>query len=454
MSFPCYEKYKDSGVDGLGEVPEHWKVAKLQSLAQTTPYSFVDGPFGSDLKNEEYTDNGVPLIQLNNINEGAHVLNDVKYISEKKATDLAKHNAFGGDIVIAKMADPVARAAIVINDFNRYVIVADCIKLSVNEKQVSSSFVVYTINSKYFRANAESLASGITRLRINLGVLKKLRLALPPFAEQSNIVSFLDGETTKIDELIAEQQQLIKLLKEKRQAVISHAVTKGLNPDVPMKDSGIEWLGEVPEHWVMTVAKRVASVFVPQRNKPVLNDEKDGIFWATMDDMKTKEILGTSFWVSQIAAKDAGSRVLERGSVITSCIGNFGVASINLVDLVINQQLQAYIPKSAIKAKFLRYYLFISKGYFEQVGTAATITYVNQQGFENLPLALPPLIEQENIISYLDLETTKLDALTDEASHVIELLRERRTALISTAVTGKIDVRSRMAAKTALEAKT
>lgn len=177
------------------------------------------------MKNEEYTEAGVPLIQLNNISECGHVLNDVKFVSEAKADSLAKHNALPGDIVIAKMADPVARAAIVRSDFQRYVIVADCIRLSVDEKQASSSFSIYSINSKYFRANAESVSSGITRLRINLGVLKKLRFALPPREEQSIIAAFLNRETAKIDALIAEQQRLIELLKEKRQSVISHAVT-------------------------------------------------------------------------------------------------------------------------------------------------------------------------------------------------------------------------------------
>ncbi len=158
--------------------------------------------------------------------------------------------------------------------------------------------------------------------------------------------------------------------------------------------------------------------------------------------MKTAEICQTSLWVSEESAKNAGSRVLNKGAVIASCVGNFGVASINSVDLIINQQLQAYVLKPGIKAVFFRYFLGVTRVYFEQVGTAATLTYVNQQGFENLPIALPPLVDQENIVSYLTDEATKFEVLTAEAQRAIELLKERRTTLISAAVTGKIDVRT------------
>lgn len=132
---------------------------------------------------------------------------------------------------------------------------------------------------------------------------------------------------------------------------------------------------------------------------------------------------------------------MSKGAVIASCVGNFGIASINLVDVIINQQLQAFIPIKTIIAKFILYSIIRSKAYFEQVGTSTTLTYVNQQGFENLPLTLPSIEEQTAIVNFLDLQTAKIDALITETQASIALLKEHRIALISAAVTGKIDVR-------------
>lgn len=268
-----------------------------------------------------------------------------------------------------------------------------------------------------------------------------LRVPTPPFEEQRTIAAFLDYETARIDQLIAKQQQLIELLKEKRQAVISHAVTKGLNPNAPMKDSGVEWLGQVPEHWVVTRAKIVSEIFVPQRNKPELNDSGDGVHWATMEDMKNDEINETKKFVSKSAFDEAGSKVLKKGAVVASCVGNFGVATVLNIDVVINQQLQAYIPK-AIMATYLRDLIVCSKVYFDLVGTAATLVYVNQEGFGNLPILLPPIAEQEEIEQKIDRSKAKFDRAIEKGRILVELLQERRTALISAAVTGKIDLRN------------
>ncbi|EFN3932303.1 hypothetical protein FQI26_28070, partial [Escherichia coli] len=217
--------------------------------------------------------------------------------------------------------------------------------------------------------------------------MAEVYIPLPSNQEQLRITTFLDHETAKIDNLIEKQQQFIELLKEKRQAVISHAVTKGLNPDVPMKDSGVEWLGEMPEHWHFTRAKFVSNIFVPQRNKPELNDDI-GIFWITMENMSQPYITSSFQYVSDVAALKSGSKILPKGAVIASCVGNFGIAAINEVDVIINQQLQAFQTLS-IKADFLMALVSISKKYFEIIGTAATLAYVNKEGFENLPVVIP-----------------------------------------------------------------
>ncbi|PYG50989.1 type I restriction enzyme S subunit [Pantoea sp. AG1095] len=436
--FNHYELYRASEYFNT-EIPSHWEEKQLGFLAKQDRNAFVDGPFGSDLKTTDYQDDGIPLIQLNNIRDGKHLLKNIKFVTKRKSIELSRHIAYPKDIVFAKMAEPVARAAKVNEAYPDYVIVADCVKMTPNKKIINEDYLVWAVNSDCVRMNAELVSTGTTRIRISLGELKKIRIPFPSLVEQSKIALFLNHETTKINKLIDKQQQLIELLKEKRQAVISHAVTKGLNPDVPMKDSGVEWLGEVPKHWVVTRAKFISNIFVPQRNKPELNDDA-GLFWVTMENMSQQYITYSSQFVSDAAALKSGSKILPQGAVIASCVGSFGISAINMVDVIINQQLQAFQPVN-IKAEFLMALITISRNYFELICTAATLTYVNKEGFENLPVVVPPKNEQISICKFINDSNEKFEMLMEHSLDQVNLLKERRAALISAAVTGKIDVR-------------
>lgn len=203
------------------------------------------------------------------------------------------------------------------------------------------------------------------------------------------------------------------------------------------KDSGVEWLGKIPTHWIVSKAKFVSNVFVPQRNKPDLNTD-EGIPWLTMDDMTSERILTTSFKVHPEAAIQAGSKTLTKGAVIASCVGNFGVAAINDVDVIINQQLQAFIPTS-IHTEYLCLFIRVSSEYFKMRATAATVGYVNQSGFANMPIVLPPIDEQQTIARFLDYKTAQIDALIAKKESLLAKLAEKRTALISQAVTKGLD---------------
>jgi type I restriction enzyme S subunit len=216
---------KDSGIEWIRQIPEHWDDVKLKYLISNEPYSFVDGPFGSDLKNEEYTDKGIPLIQLNNIGIGNHITKKLKFISKQKAEDLSKHKIYPNNIVVAKMADPVARAAKVKDDYNEYVIVADCMKLVPDDSIINADFLIYAMNTRYVKEQAENLSNGTTRIRIGLTDTKKLRIVIPPLQEQQAIANYLDRETSQIDTLIEKTEQSIEYLKEYRTALISSAVT-------------------------------------------------------------------------------------------------------------------------------------------------------------------------------------------------------------------------------------
>jgi type I restriction enzyme S subunit len=229
-------KLKDSGIEWLGEIPEHWDVKKLKYLAVNERYSFVDGPFGSDLKNEEYTDTGVPLIQLNNIGIGEHIIRNLKFISKEKAEQLYKHKVLPNDIIIAKMAEPVARSAKVKPDFKEYVVVADCMKFRPALDTINVDFLVYTLNRGYVTAQAEVQSTGTTRIRIGLTDAKKLKVVVPPIEEQNYIVDNLDENIKKIDKTVKKRGRQIDLLKEYRTALISEVVTGKID----VRDSGIQ----------------------------------------------------------------------------------------------------------------------------------------------------------------------------------------------------------------------
>src|SRR5208283_4947127 len=247
MSFSRYEAYRDSGIEWLGEIPTHWEVLSLQRITVDK----CDGPFGSGLKSEHYTDEGVRVIRLQNIKEGDFDGSDAAFIDPKYYATLGGHDVRAGDLLIAGLGDErnsVGRACVAPFGIEPAMVKADCFRFRVREERAFVDFVAAQLTA-CARFDAGTLSSGSTRSRIALSVMATRKVALPSIPEQLAIAAFLEREAAKIDALVEEQQRLIVLLKEKRQAVISHAVTKGLDPNAPMKNSGFEWLGEVPAHW-------------------------------------------------------------------------------------------------------------------------------------------------------------------------------------------------------------
>ncbi|OXR49893.1 hypothetical protein PuT2_03685 [Pusillimonas sp. T2] len=429
MSLPTYSEYKDSRVSWLGRVPAHWEVKPLKHNLRLLTAK---------------TDRRINPVALENIESwsGRFVATESEFQGEGIAFER-------NDILFGKLRPYLAKVLVTSAAGEA---VGDFLVMRPNIT-FQSKFAQYSMLNQSFIEIVDGSTFGSKMPRASWDFVSSIALPTPPIAEQAIIATFLDRETAKIDALIAEQEKLIALLAEKRQATISHVVTRGLNPDVPMKDSGVAWLGKVPAHWKVLAAKRIATVFVPQRNKPEINEVGNGICWATMENVKQAFLTATSCWVSENARVNAGSRVLAAGAVIASCVGNFNVATINTVDVIINQQLQAFIPSAAINPEYLRYVVLISQPYFELIGTAATLAYVNQQGFENLPIPLPPPSEQNQILEALNCELEIFDRIADDSTYAIQLLKERRNALITAAVTGQIDVRD-SAAKIGVEEKT
>ena len=412
MSLPRYPEYKDSGVEWLGEVPGHWDVVQLKQ--------FVDIQNGTDHKHVEQPD-GYPVLGSGGV---------FAYASDF---------LYDGESVLLGRKGTIDKPLHVTGRFWT----VDTMYWTKIRPSANGRFVYYaaiTIPFDYYSTNT-ALPS------MTKGALNSHPVARPPLAEQAHIAAFLDRETAKIDALVAEQRRLMELLKEKRQAVISHAVTKGLNPDAPMKHSGIEWLGEVPAHWEVRRVKTVSSFTTSGPRGWSERVGEDGSLFVQSGDLNAT--LGIEFSRCKRVGVGDDAEVartkLQSGDVVV-CItgaktGNVAVAKDVPEDAYVNQHLCLVRPTKAISAHFLGTLLKSNVGetYFDfsQYGLKQGLSL---EDVREAPVPLPSHPEQVSIVGYLTALTSKFDTLTTEAQRAIDLLQQRRTALISAAVTGQIDV--------------
>lgn len=443
MSFPRYAEYKDSGVEWLGEVPIEWRVVPLGRITM----SRCDGPFGSGLKSEHYADEGARVIRLQNIRAGEFYGADSAFIPfDYFEGELRGHDVVAGDVLIAGLGDDnnsVGRACVAPADLGAALVKADCFRFRLDATSALPSFVALQLSAGA-EPEAGRLATGTTRSRIPLSATASRRIALPPLAEQTAIAAFLDRETGKIDVLVAEQEKLIALLKEKRQAVISHAVTKGLNPHAPMKPSGIEWLGDVPAHWYVSPLKWLTDPKRPIMYGIVLPgpDVGEGIPILKGGNVKPARMNLESMarTTAEIEAPFARAR-LKVGDLVYSIRGSIGDCEPvppEMEGANITQDVARVAVDAANSASWVRWALLASAVREELASGSlgAAIRGVNIFDLKRANIPTPCPEEQRRIATYLDATAGRLETLMSEAERTITLLKERRSALISAAVTG------------------
>ena len=443
MSLPRYPEYRDSGVEWLGEVPAHWEVSTLRRVTLDK----CDGPFGSGIKSEHYTDEGALVVRLQNIRAGRFHYSEPVFLNQSYfESELRGHEVLPGDVLVAGLGDEnnlLGRACVAPAGLGDALVKADCFRFRVEPRRVLSSFVAMQLSAGA-HSDAGTLSSGTTRSRIPLSTMQTRRLVLPPLEEQAAIAAFLDRETAKIDALIAEQDKLLALLAEKRQATISHAVTKGLNPEAPMKDSGVEWLGEVPAHWEVGNLKRFAEVIDCKHHTVEFLD--DGLPIVSIRELRDNRIDLSNAKLTSPSEWDflREGRIPQQGDLIfcrNASVGAVGYVGSEQAPFCMGQDVCLIRPQT--KNRFMHFQITCRAvtNQIEALLVGATIRRANVEEIRNLLVTRPPAVEQEAIATFLTAETARLDALTTEATRAIALLKERRSALISAAVTGKIDVR-------------
>jgi len=435
-----YAEYKDSGVEWLGEIPQEWSIVSIARVSNKITNGYVGAT------RDIFYDTGIRYLQSLHIKKNKINFHTPYYVSEDWSNEKSKSILKEGDVLIVQTGD-IGQVAAVTKEFEG----CNChalIIVSGNEK-IWGFYLSWLLNSDYGRQTLKSIQTGALHPHLNCDAIKDVKITLPDIQIQKNISNFLDHETAKIDTLIAKQEKLIELLKEKRQAVISHAVTKGLNPNVPMKDSGVEWLGVVPEHWDITKLKWKAittSGSTPTTSKYELYYENGNIPWIRTTDLNNGDLYETPVSITQRAVNDSACSVLPVNSILIAMYGgagSIGKHSLLKFESTINQAVCGVLPSKFFNADFLhRFYEFYRP--FWMIGAAGTRKDPNigQDHIKESIVPSPPLEEQVKIAEYILEIQTKYDDLTKKAESAIQLMQERRTALISAAVTGKIDVRN------------
>ena len=270
-----------------------------------------------------------------------------------------------------------------------------------------------------------------------------LSVVKPPIKEQQQIANYLDKQTAKIDATIAKNEELIELLEEKRVALINQVVTKGLNPDVPMKDSGIEWIGEIPEHWEVDKLKKFFFIHNGSTPKDIEENWGGDICWITPADYKTSDVYinRSSRQITKVGLNSCGTTLVPKGSIIVSNRAPIGTVAIANTELCTNQGCKSLSIKKDINTKFVYYALSINEKELNKLGRGTTFMELSSYDLGTFPIPIVPLSEQETIVIYLDKEISKINETLTKIQENINLLEEYKTSLIHHVVTGKIDVR-------------
>ncbi|MDN3502113.1 MULTISPECIES: restriction endonuclease subunit S [Psychrobacter] len=449
-----YEEYKPTGVIWIPEMPQGWQVTKLKYLIKNlesgvsvnaADYPKSEGEFG--------------VLKTSCVYTREFRAEENKTVFEEELSRV-KCPVRAGSIIISRMNTPdlVGAAVYVKEDYSNLYLPDRLWQTVYNDEETQSSkYLHYFMYLKGFRDQISNFAEGASSSMQSIAKedFLSINILLPTRVEQEGIANFLDYETAQIDTLIEKQQTLIQLLKEKRQAVISHAVTKGLNPDVPMKDSGVEWLGEVPEHWTVSFVK-----YIVLGAKDSMVDGPFGSSVNTSEDyvddgipvIRTVNITNNGFssdnlkFMRQQKFEQLKRHSVKPGDVLFSKVGTIGNACLLPSDipeaiLSTTGSCKVSVDQNKIEGEYLVLMFHLMNQTLMEMANSNVQPFLNMSNIKNLKISLPSIEEQKNILTYLEEKLEGIDDLISKSLSFDKLIRERRTALISAAVTGKIDVR-------------
>jgi type I restriction enzyme S subunit len=422
-----YPAYKDSGVPWLGKIPAHWEVKKLKFVSNL---EMGQSPNSDDCNTDG---EGTPFLQ------GNAEFGD-KHPTPKIYCPTAKKYAKKDDFLLSVRA-PVG--ALNIADQN-YGIGRGLCAIKPNISILIHGYTYFLLD--LIRVGLNAIATGSTYDAVSINQIGSLLCPIPCLDEQKNIKEFLNRETAKIDALVAKKERQIELLQEKRTALISRAVTRGLDPNVPLKDSGIDWIGQIPVHWQVLSFKRIGSL---KGGSGFPNDEQ-GFLDEELPFYKVSDtnLMGNDIFmifhnnsISRDTAIKLRAYIFPKNTIIFAKVGAallLNKRRILIKESCIDNNMIGLIVK---KCHLMWAYYLMCILDFARLANPGAVPSINEQQIGEMTIPIPPYNEQEKIAEFIDIEITKIDALITKIRGSIDKLKEYRTALISAAVTGKIDVR-------------
>ncbi len=438
---------KDSGVEWIGQIPEDWDVARLCDIKSEKKFAIVDGPFGSAISTNDYREKGVPLIRISNLKNGEVSEEDMVYISEELAESVRRSCIGLSDIVFAKTGATIGKCGI--NRLIKYGILASsCIKISISHKY-NCDYFYYIFSTDQFNQALRNTCTGTTRDTINLTPFSKLNVLLPPYCIQNRVASYLDRKCAQIDAIISKQQQIIEKLKEYKLSVITEAVTKGLDPNVPMKDSGIDFIGSIPETWRICRLRNIGTL----QNGISKGGEffGHGFPFVSYGDVyrnfslpvQVAGLIDSSDEERRNYSVESGDIFFTRTSETIEEVGFSSVCEETIPDATFAGFLIRVRPfTDDLVPKFAKYYFRSNhhRYYLVKQMNLVTRASLGQDLLKSMPVLVPPKDEQISIAAYLDKKCGAIESSIEYKQRVIERLIAYKKSLIYEVVTGKKEV--------------
>ena len=438
-----YVHYKESGVEWIGSYPRGWTITRVKFD------SYVKARVGwHGLKSDDFTDEGPYLVTGSDFN-GPEIRWENCYHCDLARYEQDPYIQLNEEDLLITKDGTIGKVALVRGLNGKATLNSGVFVVGPLRNKYTTKYYFWLLQSNVFDGFVDFNKTGSTIVHLYQDTFVNFKYAMPTYSEQLAIAAFLDHETAKIDALIEKQQRLIELHKEKRQAVISHAVTKGLNSNAPMKDSGVEWLGEVPAHWTLKNYRYATQIYRGKFGHRPRNDPAfyDGIypFIQTGDVAQAgKRIIDYKQTLNERGK--AVSQKFPAGTLVMAIAANIGDTAILDFEAYAPDSVVGFKPYQDLDLEFLRYSLMAALPALEQTSTQSTQANLNIDRIGSVQAAFPPLEEQLDVVAYLDNLIDRYAEIEEKALTAIERMQERRTALISAAVTGKIDVRGWQAA--------
>ena len=437
-----YDSYKNSGVEWMNEIPSNWEKSRIRMVGDL--YGGLTGKKGSDFNDDDNPSNK-PFVPFTNIFNNTYISRDhFQYVNveeDENQNRVLKNDLFF--LMSSESYEDLGKCSILLEDVEELYLNSFCKGFRIKDSKVYSLFLNYQLLGSLHKEMISIEGNGFTRINLRQDRLLDIPVFIPPLSEQQQIVSFLDTKTSLIDSLIEKTQRKIELLKEKRTSLINEVVTKGLNPNVEMKDSGVEWIGEIPSGWFCVGTNKVyhdlGTGTTPTSDNTEYYDEVEGNHWITTTDLNEGIMYDTLTKITDKSLEDYPNlRLYPSGSIYISMYGGrIGKLGVSTFESYCNQSVCVLPKNEKINVKFYYYWFLGFQDFVKNMGRGGGQPNINKDMIKQFPTVKIPLSEQNEIVSYLDEQTGLIDKTISVEERRIELLKEYRQSLISEVVTGK-----------------